>query len=78
MVARTTLGATAAALFAVLLAAGCGGSEPPSRSAHPATLHVRQQWVSGGLYEIEAAAGGRVDATVRLTPGKGCTIDANG
>ena len=48
--ARTTLGARAAALFAVLLAAACGGSEPPSRSAHPATVHVRQQWVSGGLY----------------------------
>ena len=140
--ACTTLAAPATALFAVLLAAGCGNSEPPSRSAHPATLHLRQQWVSGGLYvegsysyvrverdgtsvqevrlsgeripratihldpgtyrlvsfqrpcdgncsrldpptdrcshEIEAAAGGRVEATVRLTPGKGCTIEADG
>ena len=26
--------------------------------------------------EIEASAGGLIEATVRLTPGKGCTIDA--
>ena len=27
--------------------------------------------------EIEAKAGARVEATVRLTPGEGCTIDAD-
>ena len=27
--------------------------------------------------EIEAKAGARVEATVRLTPGQGCTIDAD-
>ena len=132
--------AAAAALSAVLLAAGCGGSQPDPRSAHPATVQVRQEWVGGGLYvegsysyvrierdgtavtevrlsnervpratiqlepgtyrlvsvqrpcdgncsrldpptdpcshEIEATADARVDATVRLTPGDGCTIDA--
>lgn len=138
----TGIAAFAAALFAVSLAAGCGGSEPSPRSADPATLHVRQQWVGGGLYvegsysyvrverdgdsvhelrlsgeripratihldpgtyrlvsfqrpcdgncsrldpptdrcshEIEATAGRRIEATVRLTPGEGCTIDADG
>jgi hypothetical protein len=132
--------AAAAALAAVLLAAGCEGSEPAPRSAHSAQVQVRQEWVGGGLYvegsysyvrverdgtavtevrlskervpratihlepgtyrlvsfqrpcdgncsrldppsdrcshEIEATADARVDATVRLSPGDGCTIDA--
>lgn len=136
---RPGLGA-AAAFSAVLLAAGCEGSQPTPRSAHSATVQVRQEWVGGGLYvegsysyvrverdgttvtevrlsnervpratihlepgtyrlvsfqrpcdgncsrldpptdrcshEIEATADARVDATVRLSPGDGCTIDA--
>jgi hypothetical protein len=128
-------------LFAVLVLAGCGGSQPAPRSADPAKLHVRQECVAGSLYiegsysyvrveqdekkvvqvrlkgrktlettvrlepgsyrlvsfqrpcdgncgyldpptdecsgGIEAKAGGLVEATVRLSPGEGCTIDAD-
>jgi hypothetical protein len=133
--------AALAALCAVLLAAGCGGSQPAPRSASPATVSVRQEYEGGSLYmegsysyvrveqngrsvtqvrlsnervpratisldpgtyrlisfqrpcdgncsrldpptdrcsrELEAKAGERVEATVQLRPGDGCTIDAN-
>jgi hypothetical protein len=34
----------------VLLAAGCGGSQPAPPTAHPAKVHVQQEWTAGGLY----------------------------
>lgn len=135
------LPAALGALFTVLVLAGCGGSQPAPRSADPARLHVRQEWLGGSLYiegsysyvrveqdekkvvqvrlkgrktletkvllqpgfyrlvsfqrpcdgncglldpptdrcssEIEAKAGALVEATVRLSPGEGCTIDAD-
>ena len=135
------LPAALGALFTVVVLAGCGGSQPAPRSAYPAKLHVRQEWVGGSLYiegsysyvrveqdekkvvqvrlkgrktletkvllqtgfyrlvsfqrpcdgncgildpptdrcssEIEAKAGALVEATVRLSPGEGCTIDAD-
>jgi hypothetical protein len=135
------LPAALGALFSVLVLAGCGGSQPAPRSAQPAKLHVRQEWVGGSVYiegsyayvrveqdekkvvqvrlkgrktvettvrlepgsyrlvsfqrpcdgncglldpptdqcssEIEAKAGALVEATVRLSPGEGCTIDAD-
>lgn len=128
-------------LFTVLPLAGCGGWQPGPRSAKPAKLHVRQEWVGGAVYiegsysyvrleqgeknvvqvrlkggktpettlrldpgsyrlvsyqrpcdgncgyldpptdqcsrEIEAKAGALVEAWVRLSPGDGCTIDAD-
>jgi hypothetical protein len=35
---------------ATVVLAGCGSTGADPHSPHPATLHVRQEWVSGGLY----------------------------
>ena len=40
----------AALVIAALATAGCGASQVKPPAAHPATLHVQQEWVGRGMY----------------------------